>query len=184
MNNPRPSFRIVEDFPLPAPPTEFAHLVDRLSISMGKMASQREDVLQLVARVMWAQQSGFHGSCASLHYDEPEMIRRDLRGANNPTLAMFVLRLRERPKEMREALALLAEIAGCRLTVDETPALRVHEAKAELQLAHAELQVLIDRSFSDGHLDASEKSSIGSKLLEVTDRVARVGRSIKETRDL
>ena len=176
------AIRIVED--ASSPSREFDQLVDRLAVSMGKLGDQREDVLQLVARVMWAQHPGFHGSCSSLHYDEPEMARRDLRGANNPSLAMFVLRLLERPREMRDALAILAERAGCRVVVDDTPALRVHEAKAELQIAHAELQVLIDRSFSDGHMDTAEKSEISSKLIDVTDRVARVGRSIKDAKDL
>jgi len=159
--------------------TEYAQLVDRLAVSMGKLGLHREDVLQLAARVVWAQQSGFHGSCASLHYDEAEMIRRDLRAANNPSLGMFLLRLIERPKEMREAIAVMAEASGCRLVVDESPSLRVHEAKAELQIAHASLQALIDRSFADGHLDQGERAEIRTKLLEVTDRVARVNRAIE-----
>jgi len=159
-------------------PPEFEKLVDRLSLSMGKLGGERPDVVQLAARVMWAQHPGFHGACASLNYSEAEMLRRDLRGANNPTLGMFLLRLIERPQAMRDALEILASAAGCRLVVDEAPVLAVHEAKAELQMAHASLQALIDRSFADGQLNDTERSGIRSKLVEVTDRVARVGRSI------
>lgn len=172
-------FRVVES-PEPQPPSkEYAQLVDRLSVSMGKLGRLREDVLQLTAEVMWAQQEGFHGSCAELNYDESEMLRRDLRGANNPSLGMFLLRLLERPKLMRAALEVLARKASCRLEVDDAPVLRVHEAKAELQLAHASLQALIDRALADGRLDDVERTEIRAKLIEVDERLVRVSRSIQ-----
>lgn len=174
-------FRLVDE-PAGLSP-EFAQLVDRLAVSMGRLGQHREDVLQLTAQVLHAQQAGFHGCCASLNYEEAEMVRRDLRGANNPSLGMFILRLIERPKEMREALALLAARAGCRLVVDEAPALRVHEAKAELQIAHATLQALIDRAFADGSLDETERTGIAAQLLEVSDRCARVNRSIADAKE-
>lgn len=170
--------RLVDE-PAPKQSIEHAQLVDRLAVSMGKLGAQREDVLQLTAEVMLAQQGAFHGACASLNYDEAEMVRRDLRGANNPSLGMLLLRLIERPREMRDALAVMASHAGCRLVVDESPALRVNEAKAELQIAHAELQALIDRAFSDGYLDSGERAAIGNKLVEVSERIGRVNRAIE-----
>jgi hypothetical protein len=160
----------------------FSQMVDRLSGSMGKLGAKRNDVLEAVARIQVAQHAAFHQSCASLNYDEAEMIRRDLRGANNPMLAMFVLRAIERPRGMREAVGILAQMVGCRLVVNEAPTVRLTDAKADLQIAHAQLQATMDRALVDGHLDDEEKRDIRTQILELTERVARVNKSVVEER--
>ena len=91
---------------------------------------------------------------------------------------MFALRLLERPAEVRDALAVLAGAAGCRLVVDDAPALDIHEAKAELQEAHAALQALIDRKLADHRIDPAEAHEIGEEMLNVSERLARVGRAV------
>lgn len=177
-----PPIRLVDERDGRPSSVEYSQLLDRLAVSMGRLGRERDDVLEAVAQIQLAQYGEFHQSCASLNYTEAEMIRRDLRGANNPTVAMFVLRLLERPKSMREALAILAQLAGCRLVIDDAAPKRVQETKADLQLAQARLQALVERAFEDGHLEAGERLDITEQLAAVSDHVARIGRSAKEAR--